>query len=534
MQTLLTWFVFPPALLLCLALLPTALPMPVEICDNGLDDDGDYMIDLNDPDCKCTVIEPVSLIPNPSFEQRNCCPRRHAQLQCAETWQQASVPTTDYLHTCGWYGWEHMPPPLPFPDGNACVGFRNGRFGDEGVMPNWKEYAGACLLAPMRKGVAYRFEFYVGFSDVEFSPPTDIVFYGTTDCNNLPFGYNDDEFGCPTNDSTWRQLASVHVVGNANWVKTEIEIMPEEDIYAIAVGPSCQPKYSDRDIYYFFDNLILDEQRTFEFEILSAGHPCSEDYTLSVPDFDTLSYQWYQDGAALPGETQADLRVKTGSGNYVVRVTSSEGCQVSQVFRLRVPFVTAEATENICPGDAYFFNDRAISEPGVYWDTLKNQFNCDSIVRLDLRVGSDQTDTVRVRIFPGEVFPVGVLNYSEEGHYSVTISSSTGCDSLIWLELEHYKVYIPSAFSPNFDGENDRFVIAGGPDLVRIHDLKIFDRWGGQVFAAADIPPNDRATGWDGRRHGRDVPDGVYLYVAILEMTNGVSRRVSGALTLIR
>ena len=46
-----------------------------EICENGRDDDRDGLIDLNDPDCACAVIQPKSLIPNPSFEEFSCCPK---------------------------------------------------------------------------------------------------------------------------------------------------------------------------------------------------------------------------------------------------------------------------------------------------------------------------------------------------------------------------------------------------------------------------------------------------------------------------
>ena len=47
------------------------LALSQEICDNGIDDDGDGLIDLNDPDCECngfgTPQTIPSLIPNPSF-----------------------------------------------------------------------------------------------------------------------------------------------------------------------------------------------------------------------------------------------------------------------------------------------------------------------------------------------------------------------------------------------------------------------------------------------------------------------------------
>jgi len=59
-----------------------------EICDNGVDDDQDGLIDLNDEDCACQIIEPISLIPNPSFENQTCCPTNRSQMDCAETWIQ--------------------------------------------------------------------------------------------------------------------------------------------------------------------------------------------------------------------------------------------------------------------------------------------------------------------------------------------------------------------------------------------------------------------------------------------------------------
>ena len=64
-------------LLLLAFLYPFALSAQ-EICNNGIDDDGDGLIDLNDPDCPCsTLITPdniASYIRNPSFEERGCCP----------------------------------------------------------------------------------------------------------------------------------------------------------------------------------------------------------------------------------------------------------------------------------------------------------------------------------------------------------------------------------------------------------------------------------------------------------------------------
>jgi len=87
-----------PSLLLSWHLSP---PLSLEeVCDNGIDDDMDGLIDLNDPDGNCLSAAPISLIPNPSFEDKSCCPNSNSMLEC-DTWIQASVATTDYMHSCG-------------------------------------------------------------------------------------------------------------------------------------------------------------------------------------------------------------------------------------------------------------------------------------------------------------------------------------------------------------------------------------------------------------------------------------------------
>ncbi|MXN92495.1 hypothetical protein GR160_14795 [Flavobacterium sp. Sd200] len=55
--------------LLCFLLLLSTACFAQEICDNGIDDDGDGLIDLNDSDCRCGNQTPVpSIIPNASLK----------------------------------------------------------------------------------------------------------------------------------------------------------------------------------------------------------------------------------------------------------------------------------------------------------------------------------------------------------------------------------------------------------------------------------------------------------------------------------
>lgn len=516
----------------------TPPPTLEEICDNAKDDDADGLIDLNDPDCACASVEPISLIPNPSFEDRNCCPQNRSQLDCAETWIQASEATTDYIHTCGWMGWEYLPVPLPIPDGDGCVGYRNGRFMtnefSSETEPNWKEYAGACLLSPLRANNFYTFRFFIGFTHAKNSPATEIAFYGTTDCENLPFGVGQRDFGCPTNDPNWKILGSVSASGNFNWVQREIRIRPNQDIYAIAVGPTCRELTGTEDYYYFFDNLILADQKAFEFQVTEHGNPCVDTFSLSIPNYDTLQYQWYLDGVAIPGATQARLHPVGESGNYQVRITSSEGCKVTNDFIFDRPFFYEEQEMVICQEDVYQFHSQAISKTGVYTETLKSVDHCDSIIQLSLKVTTDQVDSVAVKIFDGESYKIGNYNFTEAGDHDAFLQTNIGCDSTVHLNLKFYNVYIPNAFSPNNDGINDTFTVFGDQDLLMVKTLQVYNRWGEMIYQGQEIPPNDDTNSWDGRlRNGELAPNGVYIYSMTLLMEDGALRQRNGALTLM-
>ena len=507
--------------------LPGAATFTEEICDNAIDDDDDGLIDLNDPDCDCDIIQPTSLIPNPSFEEMNCCPNDRSQLNCAEGWFQASDPTTDYLHMCGWMGWDEFPPPLPFPDGEGVMGFRDGRIRNNSEADKfWKEYAGACLLSPLEANTTYLFEFHLGFADILSSPSINITFFGTTDCNNLPFGVGDVAFGCPTNGPGWVQLGS-RVVGSLGnrWVKSSIEITPQENITAIVVGPDCQAATNPTETYYFFDNLVLADLRSFQFNISKVSHPCSEDFTLKVPEEPGLSYQWYKNGIALIGETTPQLSQIYGQGDYQVRILDENSCKVSTIYNHSVPVFVNNVVKTICENDVYPFGERLLNETGNYIDTFKNVNNCDSIVFLDLQVLEKISDTIKVKIFEGESYEIGRYSFRKEGEHLARLVSSQGCDSLVYVYLDFYNIFIPNSFSPNNDGVNDFFTIYGNEDLIAPPNLTIFDRWGNQLYSGPQ---------WDGSYLDKSLNPEVFIYIARVKMDDGIERQFSGSVTLLK
>ena len=510
--------------LLVIFVIPSSLIGQSEICDNGIDDDNDSLIDLNDSDCICEVVEAVSLIPNPSFEDMNCCPSDRSQLDCATDWIQASEPTTDFIHTCNWPGWDDFPPPRPFPDGDGIMGFRDGRVrrnsGD--AEPFWKEYAGACLLSPLLADSTYRFQFDVGFVDPDKSPPIDITFFGTTDCDNLPFGVGDETFGCPTNSPDWKELAYTRVSGgvSSKWIRTSLEIIPDEDIYAIAIGPNCLPVSSPISIYYFFDNLLLADLQFFNLQIAEVEHPCNENFVLEVPFNAEFEYQWYLFGEALIGETFSKLQNNYGAGEYQVRILDGTSCRVSSSFEYVIPSFESSPAVSICEGDFYQFGDLQLTEPGMYIDTFQTINGCDSMVSLELSVVGDVVDTLAVSIYREDTYEIADSRFSEAGEYSLMLTSDIGCDSLLLLQLSEFDVYIPNVFSPNSDGVNEIFQPFTSDDNIESTELSIYDRWGNLIHQGSE---------WN----GADAVSGVYVYLMKINFSYGGSHLFQGSITIV-
>jgi len=514
--------------LFCGTTLVTPLFSQVEICDNGIDDDGDQLIDINDDDCYCLTVSPVSLIPNPSFEEMNCCPQDRSSLDCATSWIQASEATTDYLHTCGWMGWDDFPPPLPFPDGEGIMGFRDGRVRSSSgeAQVNWKEYAGACLDQPLEKDTTYRIQFDLGFLDRQKSPPINISFFGTADCSNLPFGLGNDQFGCPTNSTEWIRLGDVFVSGaDDTWVSAFIETTPPFDIEAIAIGPDCPGVDSPISIYYFFDNLILANFESFKLKISETQHPCNTAYGLSVPEILDIDYQWYKDGVAIIGENSHELSQASGEGIYQVRIDDGASCRLSAEFEHVIPVIENVVTVSICQDEQYRFGDLVLTEPGMYRGNFSSVDNCDSIVSLELEVIGFDYDTLEVGILSGETYEIEGNSFSEEGEYPLTLISDQGCERLLLVKLSHFNIYFPNVITPNSDGVNAAFAQLAKDGNIKEVELYIYDRWGGLVY---------QGDSWDGRLSNGLVEPGSYVYVAETSFENTPDKLFSGTLLVVR
>jgi gliding motility-associated-like protein len=125
------------------------------------------------------------------------------------------------------------------------------------------------------------------------------------------------------------------------------------------------------------------------------------------------------------------------------------------------------------------------------------------------------------------------------GCYALVAIDSVGNRSImsdtICVDIDscsHYR--LPNVFTPNDDGKNDFFVPFPPVTSVQQIDLKIFNRWGKEVFNT-----NDPAIKWDGKNQSTnmDCSAGVYYYICdVYEITlrGIVKRSLQGSIHILR
>ncbi len=123
---------------------------------------------------------------------------------------------------------------------------------------------------------------------------------------------------------------------------------------------------------------------------------------------------------------------------------------------------------------------------------------------------------------------------TETTTYSVKITDSDGCmttaEVTVTVEIpacEEPFIFIPNAFTPNNDGNNDILFVRG--NTIDEIEFMIYNRWGEQVFRTTTP-----STGWDGRHDGKEVAADVFGYYVWIRCTDGDIFTKKGNVTVLR
>ncbi len=226
-----------------------------------------------------------------------------------------------------------------------------------------------------------------------------------------------------------------------------------------------------------------------------------------------VTFEWTgPDGTILP-ETTASISTGLG-GLYQVTVRGIDNsCEAS-----------ADLNVSVLP-----IFDSEISLPGVLTFCSEDPSNG----TVDLTPGI--FNTYEWRKLPSldiiSVQPTYVA--SEAGTYEVTFSNGSICRTarVVVTDDCRPKVFVPNAFSPNGNGQNEEFFAFPNP-YVTDFTIFIYNRWGILMFQSNSIDFR-----WNGNFEGKPLPVGTYAYVmrykSNLDATNEVFEQ-RGGITLVK
>ena len=430
--------------------------------------------------------------------------------------------------------------PQPVPDGAGVIAVSDYGFapGSVYVNPDYKSFAATCLTQTLRKDSLYRLDFYAGFGIAgkeylqafnqlmgpQFSTtPETFGLFGLPDCsvvgNPIPLYSCVDRAG-------WIPLGEVTVHGDlGTWEKASILFTPPIDINAIAIGPGCDTNFSTLPFTGTHDGKSYNSNRyTFFLDSLQfyganvppplanlvSGDSCSSNAVLEMKPgayYEASSIQWYRNDTLVPGQVDSFITVSRnnpGTDTFRCVVSNDSLCLVSNPVLVPWAIIPSSATL----GSA----DTAVC---LQADSLVLNAFIDNSFNYLWQDGSTKP----------------YFTVTHDGSYTVTISNACGSvqarKGVRFVQCD-YSVYVPNAFTPNADGNNDRFHVHFF-NLPPRFSLRIFNRGGLEVYSSAN--PTE---GWDGTFGNLRQPAGGYIWYLQFTDILGKTHSLTGPLLLIR
>ncbi len=227
----------------------------------------------------------------------------------------------------------------------------------------------------------------------------------------------------------------------------------------------------------------------------------------------TYNYEWTNaEGTVLSQAHQVDhLPV----GTYQVVVSNQYGCSTTQEVIIEQTSdlnVTLNADTEINLGESLELDALVNTNEAVTYNWIANQdISC--------------VDCANPTVTP-----------TQSTVYQVEVTNELGCTAIADITVKVGKqrdLFIPNAFTPNNDGNNDTFTVFAGDNVRSIKSMRIFDRWGAELFSQINFQPNQETEGWNGNYRGRVMDTGVYVYAIEVEYIDGSVELHKGDVSLL-
>ncbi len=279
---------------------------------------------------------------------------------------------------------------------------------------------------------------------------------------------------------------------------------------------------------------------TYSLQVIDAGgcsvldsvyltEPENKALELSVKDGSCIGVQ---DGAVSVLNAVEWEGYRLNNGDYV---TESSFTQLS-----KGDYTLWAVDDQGCEEEAIF----TIEEPSAFTismaDAITVEFGVLSEVPYSITGGTPPF------VYNWKTLEQGVLSCQECDNPTITtesrdvlelqVTDSFGCTGSARADVyvnSEWEVMVPTGFTPNSDGINDKLIVHGKPNIA-IQSFEVFDRWGELVYLAEDFPVNDESQGWNGSFKGKMLASGTYLWKVNAILPNGQERSFWGSTALIR
>jgi gliding motility-associated-like protein len=231
---------------------------------------------------------------------------------------------------------------------------------------------------------------------------------------------------------------------------------------------------------------------------------------------DVVEWSWWFDSEPISQE-QNPILTWNEPGTYDITLTAT--------------------TNNACSADSTLQNGITIyPNPTAGFTTSEEAMFSNPVITISNQASEDVTDWYYdFGDSNGDVFESGEHFFEEFGTFLIqqTVFNTFGCrDTASRFIVIHpdMLVFVPNAFTPDANGHNELFLpVISGFDLT-LFEMKIFDRWGIEVYSSTEPEK-----GWDGTFNGGPAENGAYAWTMDIRSSTDVTiQRRTGSVMLLR
>ena len=250
------------------------------------------------------------------------------------------------------------------------------------------------------------------------------------------------------------------------------------------------------------------------------------------------TYVWFRNGEPVPGADGNELVIEAflpeDAGTYTCRINNTvvpnlqlvsenfyvgyAGAVLPEVITLAPLDITNESA--LAGGEALSDGGSEITSRGIFWGTTPDPFINGVMEEAGTGIGA---------------FPIALAGLTHQTTYyyqafaTNEIGTALGEVKFFQTEPGPQEFFIPNAFRPSSEIADNRVFLPRFEYPPDNYSLRIFNRWGAEVFQSADP-----GSGWDGRVNNADAPQGMYVYQVIYSDPEGNRVEHKGQLMLVR